>query len=73
MRISVFGSTGFIGQKFTALYNDEVLPIEREARAPHGSWPALYLISTTDNYHVFEDPTLDVRTNLVVLTEVLDM
>jgi nucleoside-diphosphate-sugar epimerase len=32
----------------------------------------LYLISTTHNYNVFTDPTLDVKTNLGVLTETLD-
>jgi nucleoside-diphosphate-sugar epimerase len=32
----------------------------------------LYLISTTHNYHVFDDPTLDVKTNLLVLTETLE-
>ena len=32
----------------------------------------VYFISTTHNYHVFDDPTLDVRTNLLVLTETLD-
>jgi nucleoside-diphosphate-sugar epimerase len=32
----------------------------------------VYFISTTHNYHVFDDPTLDVKTNLLVLTETLD-
>lgn len=71
-KISVFGSTGFIGSHFCSMYPDEVYKIPREQRHPHPeSVEILYLISTTDNYNVFSDITLDVKTNLLVLTKVL--
>lgn len=68
--ISVFGSTGFVGGSFKSQFPNEVTPVDRESRTPC-SEDVLYLISTTHNYHVFDDPTLDVHTNLVVLMETL--
>jgi len=69
--ISVYGSSGFIGSRFCNLYFDSVIKIPRDQRAPE-SKNVLYLISTTDNYSVFSDPTIDVKTNLLVLTETLE-
>ena len=69
--ISVFGATGFIGSNFVAKFPRDTRVIERERRAPVSS-EALYLISTTHNYHVFDAATLDVKTNLLVLMEVLE-
>ena len=69
-KISVFGSTGFIGSKFSEMY--DVLPIEREENCPHTDTDVLYFISTTHNYHVFDDPYLDVNTNLTKLISVLE-
>lgn len=69
--IDVFGSTGFIGSNFTRLYSQESIKIPREIRSSTSD-EIVYFISTTHNYHVYEDPTLDVKTNLLVLTETLD-
>ena len=69
-KISVFCATGFIGSHFCEMYPDEVIKIPREQRVPESN-KILYLISTTDNYNVFNDITLDVKTNLLVLMEVL--
>lgn len=70
-KISVYGSTGFIGGTFCDLYPDEVLKIPRNERKPLTN-NILYLISTTSNYNVLEDLTLDVKTNLEVLMETLE-
>src|SRR3989304_5330798 len=69
--ISVFGSTGFVGGKFCEMYPDEVIRIPREDNQ-HQSADILYLISTTDNYNVYDKPTLDIETNLIKLMKVLE-
>lgn len=69
-KISVFGGTGFIGGKFCELYPKETVIIPRETHAP-ATDQALYLISTTHNYHVFTDPFLDIDTNLNILIKTL--
>ena len=68
--ISVFGSTGFIGSKFSSMYNIENIP--RESNCPVENTDVLYLISTTHNYHVFDKPFLDIDTNLIKLVSVLE-
>jgi nucleoside-diphosphate-sugar epimerase len=78
MDISLYGSTGFIGHNFMTRYGimlkpeNHVFPIDRESRKPHSTGNILYTISTTHNYNVFDDVTLDVRTNLLVLAETLE-
>ena len=69
--ISVFGASGFIGNRFCEIFPNDVIKINRDVRIPSSN-DVLYLISTTHNYHVFSDPTLDVKTNLFVLTEFLN-
>lgn len=68
--ISVFGSSGFIGSHYTSLFSDDVISIDRDKRIPKSD-DILYLISTTTNYNIFSDLTLDVNTNLIVLMETL--
>jgi nucleoside-diphosphate-sugar epimerase len=70
-KVSVYGSTGFIGGTFCDLFPDDVIKIPREQRNPESN-QVLYLISTTSNYNVLNDLTLDVRTNLNVLMETLE-
>jgi len=70
-KISVYGATGFIGSTFCDLFPDEVIPISRDERKPESD-NILYLISTTSNYNVLNDMTLDVKTNLNVLMETLE-
>jgi nucleoside-diphosphate-sugar epimerase len=69
--ISVYGSSGFIGNRFCTLYDDFVVRHDRDERKPKTK-NILYLISTVDNYNVHTSITLDVETNLKVLCEVLD-
>jgi nucleoside-diphosphate-sugar epimerase len=70
-KISVFGGTGFVGTEFCATYPQDTLIIPRESNSPQSS-NILYLISTTDNYNVFENPFLDIETNLTKLMYVLE-
>ena len=70
-KLSVYGSTGFIGGTFCDLYPDEVIKVPREERKPE-SKDIIYFISTTTNSHVFNDLHIDVDTNLTVLTDVLE-
>lgn len=85
MKISLYGGTGFVGSAFierhyASMYSqagvlkepDSIKLVARWSRRPDPDSEMLYLISTTHNYNVFKDPTLDVKTNLVVLTETLE-
>jgi nucleoside-diphosphate-sugar epimerase len=69
-KISVFGATGFIGSKFCEMYPNNIIKIDRNDFFPKTN-NILYFISTTDNYNVFSNPTIDVETNLIVLLKVL--
>lgn len=68
--ISVFGSTGFIGSKFCELFGKETIRIDRDNYVPQSN-EILYFISTTNNYNIFDNPNLDIDTNLTVLVNVL--
>jgi nucleoside-diphosphate-sugar epimerase len=70
MKISVYGSSGFIGGTFCNLFSEDVIKIPRDQRKPE-SKNILYLISTISNYNVFDNLNLDVDTNLTVLLDTL--
>jgi nucleoside-diphosphate-sugar epimerase len=53
------------------MYPTETLIIHREQRNPE-TQEILYFISTIDNSNIHTDITLDVKTNLSILCEVLD-
>lgn len=68
--ISVYGGTGFIGSKFIERYPDSIsIPKNRNNTDTNN---ILYLISTTDNYNIFDKTHLDIDTNLTKLVDVLD-
>jgi nucleoside-diphosphate-sugar epimerase len=69
-KISVFGSTGFIGKRFCELYPDSVLGVSRESNDCNTT-NILYLISTIDNYNIHTDLHIDIQTNLVKFMDVL--
>jgi nucleoside-diphosphate-sugar epimerase len=69
--ISVYGSSGFIGSRFCEMYPADVYRVPREQRLPESD-DLLYLISTTHNYNVYDNPQLDIDTNLTVLIETLE-
>ena len=68
--ISVFGGTGFIGSRFCERTSLTPLLIDREDRQSR-SPQVVYFISTTHNYHVFDDVHKDIDTNLSLLVDVL--
>ena len=70
MKIDLFGGTGFVGGKFKKIYMDAVYIHPREDNVPIHK-DVLYMISTTHNYHVYDDIHKDVDTNLVKLLNVL--
>jgi len=70
MEISVFGGTGFIGSKFQEISKKKLHLVPREDRTPISD-NILYMISTTDNYNVFQNVHLDVDINLTILLDVL--
>ncbi|MEZ4749496.1 MAG: SDR family oxidoreductase [Bdellovibrionota bacterium] len=69
-KVSVFGSTGFIGSEFCRLSSLPTVSIPKKERVPR-SEQILYLISTTHNQNIFSDLTLDYQTNIGVLLEAL--
>ena len=70
-KISVFGSSGFIGTEYCKLFPDEVIKIPREDMISKSN-NILYFISTNHNYNVFSDVHLDIDTNLNTLMDVLE-
>jgi len=70
MKIDLFGGTGFIGNNFKKLYNNSTHIHDREDNIPIYD-NVLYMISTTHNYHVFDNIHKDVDTNLTKLLNVL--
>jgi nucleoside-diphosphate-sugar epimerase len=70
--ISVFGGSGFIGGTFSSTYPGAIDLVSRDNPKP--KFPdILYCISTTDNYNVFHNPTLDFQTNLIKLVNDLEV
>ena len=68
--ISVYGAFGFVGGEFCKQFNSEVIRVPKhEQESPTNK--ILYFISTTDNYNVYDDPLLDIETNLVWFMQVL--
>jgi nucleoside-diphosphate-sugar epimerase len=70
-KISVFGSTGFIGSRYCQMYKNDIIKIPRECNAPATN-NILYLISTVDNYNVHSNLYVDINTNLTKLMNVLE-
>lgn len=70
-RISIFGSSGYIGSHFGHFYHKNVIRVPRDDYEPK-SQNILYLISTTHNRNIFDNPQLDIDTNLKILIQVLE-
>ena len=70
-KIDLFGGTGFIGSNFYNLYRSETYIHPREHNVPLYK-DVLYMISTTDNYNVLENPYKDIDVNLKKLINVLE-
>lgn len=70
-KLSIFGSTGFIGSRFSELYSKEVIRVPKHQYTPPTK-NILYFISTVDNYHIHTNLHIDIETNLTVLMKVLE-
>lgn len=69
--ISLYGSTGFIGSYYKKLNSENIISIPRSQDRSETN-NILYLISTTTNYNIFDNPFLDIETNLTKLISVLE-
>lgn len=67
---SVYGGFGFVLGEFCTQFKDEVIRIPKNHIIPETN-RIIYGISTTDNYNVYDDPLLDIETNLVWFMQVL--
>lgn len=70
-KTSVFGYSGFVGSEYCNAYPNRCIKIDRKSNTPQ-SKDILYFISTVDNYNVYDNPYLDVNTNLIKLIDVLE-
>lgn len=71
LNISIFGSTGFIGENFANANKGLVDRVARDKPDPKFD-QVLYAIGTTDNYNIFNKPRLDIETNLLKLIDDLE-
>lgn len=71
-KISVFGSTGFIGSHFVEKSKFETIEIPKESNES-ASEEILFLIGTNSNYNVFQDVFMDVESNVIKLLATLEV
>lgn len=69
-KISVFGSTGFIGGTFYRMFKNDSIAIPKYDTNCNTS-EILYFVSTTTNQNIFNDLHIDINTNLNFLMDVL--
>lgn len=69
-KLSIFG-IGFIGKNFVKMFDKNAIPIKSGDFCPK-SKDIIYFRSTTNNYHMFSDPHLDININLTNLIKVLE-
>lgn len=67
-KVSVFGGTGFIGSNWFKLYEDISFLEKRDSISSKYN-DILYFRSTNSNYSVFKDPSIEISTNLLLLTK----
>lgn len=76
MKLSVFGGMGFVGSAFVKYaLTDESTTVYVQPRArltPVDDTDTMWFISTTNNYNVWDNPTVDVETNLLTLCKALE-
>ena len=70
MKLSIFGSTGFIGKNFCNQFPEHI-EIYRGDKKPKTK-NILYFLSTSHNYNIYDDLTLDVETNIYLLCQILE-
>ena len=70
--INVLGGNGFVGGRFCELTPTGNLIKNEKYDYNVYSNEVVYFISTVDNYNVYEDPFIDIETNLTTLIKVLE-
>ena len=70
--VSLFGGSGFIGSSYLNYSQNNVDLVDRNSPDPKFS-NVIYAIGTTDNYNIFENPFLDIETNLTKLISDLEL
>lgn len=70
-KVAVYGSTGFIGNRFCSMYPYLCNKQPRDLNPPVEK-NILYFISTTTNYNIFDSLQIDIDTNLNKLMSVLE-
>ncbi len=70
-KISVYGGSGFIGSNFISKYPEKSFFVPRDCNYIDCN-QSLYFISTNNNYNIFEDTKIDIKTNIEKLIDVLD-
>lgn len=70
-KITVYGGSGYIGNKFCQTYPENVEIMPRGLYKPFTN-NIVYFISTTDNYNVLDNVHIDINTNLTYLMNVLE-
>lgn len=71
MKISVFGASGFIGRQFCKQTKHQTVCVGRDIIFSNTP-TILYLRGTVTNYHVFDEPTKDIKDNLELFIETID-
>lgn len=70
--VSLFGSTGFIGTAYSNFSENQVDSVDRNNPDPLFT-EIVYALGTTDNYNVFDNPRLDVESNILKLISDLEL
>jgi nucleoside-diphosphate-sugar epimerase len=74
--LTIFGGHGFVGTAYTKQFYDaaigNIVSVNRRDDHKIYSEDVLYLLSTVHNYHIFNDPHLDINTNLNTLVTILE-
>jgi nucleoside-diphosphate-sugar epimerase len=76
MALTILGGNGFIGSHYVKEYYDPAIGNISNVNTRNDyqvhSKDVLYFVSTVHNFHVFDDPFLDIDTNLTTLVKVLE-
>jgi len=70
--VSLFGGTGFVGGQYAQLSANKIDLVNRKNPQPQHA-EIVYAIGTTDNYNIFDNPYLDIETNLIKLISDLEL
>jgi nucleoside-diphosphate-sugar epimerase len=73
-KVQIFGGKGFVGSAFVEKCMDKETSCIVNDRDDYKvkAYDIVYMISTVTNYHVKENPYIDIETNLLTLMKVLE-